>query len=674
MDELELYKEVKRLVAEALELDPRERSALLDGAAPEVRARAEALLQREGDEALPDAPNLLLGREVAGYRLLRLAGSGGSSLVFEAEQDEPRRRVAIKLLLAGETGGAPDETRWRRFRAEGDALARLDHPHIARVVEAGAIGDTLGATHFLAVEWIEGARDLVGYAREHGLDRDARLELFEGVVDAVAHAHRRGIVHRDLKPSNVLVDEEGRPRVIDFGIARWMDRVGATQHGEFLGTLAYASPEQCAGDPDAIGPPTDVHALGLLLFELLHDVPAFDLEGRSLSQAMSLIRDLPPRRKIPGAAPLPRDLDALLEVALAKEPTRRYVDADALLADLRRFRADLPVEARPPGLAADTRLFLRRHRAAAVAGLVILLAGVVTLASVAVQESRARSLEREAKERAQEATDFVVSLLALADPRLSEPRDLTVEALLDEATRRLEERPISDPGAAAELHATLGNSYRELGRPEAATWHFERALEEVRAMETAPTLYHVGVLNSFGHALIEAGETERAIEVLRESVAVQDADPASAPVLRAITSSQLARAHALRGELEAAEREAQFALEVYREALGPRHRAVPRALNTLVEVHLSRDELGPALELAETALELDLENHGADALVTARSRLSLARVAAAGGDEQRALDEARSAASTYERLLDAGHPKRLAAEELVRELSGDGAE
>src|SRR5262249_46703789 len=228
---------------------------------------------------LPPAP---LPPTIARYRLIRVLGEGGMGMVYEAEQDNPRRTVALKVIRPGLTSAFL----LRRFAREAQILGRLRHPGIAQVYDAGVAE---GGQPYFAMELIAGL-PLDRYASEHALDAPGRLELLARVCDAVQHAHERGVIHRDLKPANVLVEPSGQPRVLDFGVARAADLGqtaggGRTEAGQLLGTLAYMSPEQASGDPSALGPRTDVYALGVILYELLaHQLP-YRLDGLPLPEA-----------------------------------------------------------------------------------------------------------------------------------------------------------------------------------------------------------------------------------------------------------------------------------------------------------------------------------------------------------------------------------------------------
>jgi serine/threonine protein kinase len=267
--------------------------------------------------------------------ILAEVGSGGMGVVYKARQLRPSRLVALKLMRGH------DLQEQARFRAEGEAVARLAHPNIVGVFE---VGEHNGLP-FLALEFAEGGsleRKLAGSP----LPPREAAELLRTLAAAVQHAHQRGIVHRDLKPANVLLAADGTPKVADFGLAKRLDQDrGRTQTGAVLGTPAYMAPEQARGQASAVGPPTDVWALGVILYEMLTGRPPF--RGASALETLEQLcaqEAVPPTRLQPR---VPRDLEAVCLKCLEKDPARRYADAGALADDLARFLAGEPTRARP---------------------------------------------------------------------------------------------------------------------------------------------------------------------------------------------------------------------------------------------------------------------------------------------------------------------------------------
>lgn len=323
---------------------------------------------------------------IGAYEIVRVLGEGAMGVVYEAVQPSPRRRVALKVLRARALGGADAP---ELFEREAAALARLSHPGIAVIHEAARSEEGL---RYLVMELVEGLT-LLAYAREHELDRRARVRLLGAVCAAVQHAHARGVVHRDLKPTNVLVvecgDAAGQPKVLDFGLARLADAGGAafgavtageTLSGAVLGTPAYMSPEQALGRP--AGPASDVYALGVMLYELVTGALPIDVTGLTLVEAVRRIAEAAPHRPSRLVPELERELEAVLLRCLEKDPARRYVDAGALADELSRWLDGRPVLARPPGPAARAWRFARRHRVGVLASLVVAL--FASLAAFAV--------------------------------------------------------------------------------------------------------------------------------------------------------------------------------------------------------------------------------------------------------------------------------------------------
>ena len=469
------------LALRALSPDARARR-LAAVAEPALRDEVESLLAHD----LPDPPPRPLdaGATIGPYTLLRRLGRGGSGYVFLAEQSAPvQRRVALKIVPQAML----DPVAAARFDFERRALEQIDHPGIARVLDAGRTPDGLP---YLVMEHIDGA-PITQYCASAGLPLARRLALVIDAADAVQHAHQRGLIHRDLTPANILVAQvNGRPvpRIVDFGIARPIagrDGPDLTL-GSPLGTPAYMAPEQAADGP--IDTRADIYALAAILYELARGRPPIP-PADDLATTLHNLRTQPPppitraalAATIPDRPPRPllADLNSILARALDKSPQRRYPTADAFADDLRRLLAREPIDARPHTLAYRAARFIERRRpfvaAAAVAALAIIL-GVAGLSAGLVEARRqhARALDR-ADALAALNRFLTDDLLAAASPDQS-PGDITAVELLDRAARRIDARFPDRPLIAAQMHHTLGLAYTQLGAFNSAERHLDRAV------------------------------------------------------------------------------------------------------------------------------------------------------------------------------------------------------
>jgi serine/threonine protein kinase len=427
-----------------------------------------------------------LAERLGPYRLLRVLGEGGMGIVYEAEQLEPvRRRVALKALKIGM------DTRAfiARFEVERQALAVMEHPNIATVLDAG---ETEGRPYYV-MELVAGVA-LNTFCDEHRLSTHERIELFLGICNAVHHAHQKAVIHRDLKPSNILVviqDDRPQPKVIDFGIAkaigqRLTDKTLVTGFGETVGTPAYMSPEQWSADLPDVDTRADIYSLGVILYELLAGRLPYDAERlmRAGAAAPVLLRDVTPpppstavrslghdsgplaqaRRTDPKswARDLRGDIDWITLKAMAPDRRRRYETAHELALDIERHLRREPIVARPPSLGYRASRFLSRHRIGVgiaagtfAAGLALTVQSVVQAQRVTRERDRARA---EAS-KARALNSFLQSTLLSPDPINGIGRDATVLQALDSATARLSREGFESPAVEASVKSAIGWAY-----------------------------------------------------------------------------------------------------------------------------------------------------------------------------------------------------------------------
>ena len=516
----ERWQRVSELFHSACDYPPEQRKARLLESCPEdedLRREVESLLNQEislngplervaqqaGERRFPQA----IGR----YRIRALVGEGGMGAVYEAEQENPRRTVALKVVRS--VLAAPELR--RRFVQESQALGRLQHPGIAQIYEAGSADTDLGPQPYFAMELIRGV-PLLEYSRQRGLDTRQRVEVMRKVCEAVDHAHQRGIIHRDLKPGNILVDETGQPKILDFGVARVMDsEINTTRQtsvGDLVGTLAYMSPEQIGADPGQVDARSDVYALGVLLYEQLAGRLPYET-GRQVHEAARVIREEDPAPLRELARSDRSDLETIVHKALEKDKTRRYASAAALAADLDRFLRDEPILARPPSAIYQGRKFARRHRAlvgGAAAVFLVLAGGIVVSTAEAIRANRERDRALRAEQAASAVNDFLQNdLLAQAGARAQAGRsgssdpDLKVRTALDRAAARIAGKFDSQPLVEASIRRTIGLAYYDLNSFAKAQEHLERAADlRKRALgpehpDTLTSMDELGVLYTY---------------------------------------------------------------------------------------------------------------------------------------------------------------------------------
>jgi WD40 repeat protein/serine/threonine protein kinase len=377
-------------------------------------APASALETTEGLSASAPFPET-----IGHYRILEKIGEGGMGAVYLAEQDHPRRHVALKMIRPG----VMSRGLLRRFEREADLLGRLQHPGIAQIYEAGEVETEVGRQPYFAMEYVDGV-ELRRYAEQHNLGTRERLELVARICDAAHHAHLKGIVHRDLKPDNVLVVEEtttfgtgdaakfaqlGQPKILDFGVARATDsdiRMTTVESEvvQLFGTFPYMSPEQVSGDTRELDTRSDIYALGVMLYELLSGHLPFDLRHKPIPEAARVIREDEPQRLGTVQAAYRGDIETIVGKALEKDPSRRYQSAAELAVDICRYLANEPITAHPPSTFYQLKKFAKRNKGL-VAGLalafLVLVAGIISSLTFAVRAVRSerRALHGESAAR-----------------------------------------------------------------------------------------------------------------------------------------------------------------------------------------------------------------------------------------------------------------------------------
>ena len=617
------WQRLRRLFAAADGLPPAERTAFLDrelADEPDLRGELEGLLRAgSGAGEFLAAPADAPARFIGPYRLLAVLGEGGFGVVHLAEQLEPiRRRVALKLVRPG-----MDSRRViARFEAERQTLASLDHPGIARVLDAGETDD---GRPFFAMEYVQGV-PVTAFCTHNDLDLRARLALFLQICDAIQHAHQAGVIHRDLKASNVLVTGQSGapcPRVIDFGIAKatgpGTEENTATIAGTVLGTLGAMSPEQAGAIDAKVDTRTDIYSLGVLLYELLAGAPPFDpvrLRGLTWLDALHVIgEDEPPPLATRAVATLPPawrralrgDLEWITRRALAKEPDDRYATVSEFAADIRRHLADEPVLAAAPGTAYRTRKFVRRHRTGVGAAAVLVLAllvGITVSTWGLVRARRAESVATRAAAVAEAVNRFLnEDLLASVAPsaRRGQGRDVLMREVLDVAAERIDaaaaaDGPLADePLVEASIRRSLGLTYLALGEYGSAEPHLLRAVGLQEREPESPAL--AARLAELGRLYGQTARYADAERYLGRAIDVRRRVAPTDTVMIIASESELATVYRHQGRYDEAEQLYRPMLAYLRRTQGPDGERTLVCMNNLGSLYQESGRLAAAESL-----------------------------------------------------------------------------
>jgi eukaryotic-like serine/threonine-protein kinase len=596
--------------------------------------------------------SIWVGRVLGNWRIDRLIHQGGMGSVFLASRMEGgfEQVAALKVIRAE----MANDLMLERFARERQVLARLDHPNISRILDGGM---TDNGVPWLVMEYVDGM-PVDAWCDSRQATLTERLELFEQICDAVSYAHQQLIIHRDIKPDNILVNQQGLPKLLDFGIAKLMKSEGEdgqqTVTSQRILTPAYASPEQFRGG--AVGTASDVYSLGMLLYELLAGALPYKIDTSesivAIDRLICLELPAPPSHKLRRSMPadsvravaanrqltpdqlrreLKGDLDIILLKALRKEPERRYASVDALREDLRRYRQGLPVSARPDTAAYRASRFLRRHWLGVGATAAVIVALMIGLAAALMQTEQLRN----ERDRTLQVNRFLQDILIEADPYQA-GADVTVRDLLRQAGEMVEQRFMDQPDLEASLRLTIGKTQLNLMELESANANLERSVELNHSLYGHLDERSLQSENWLAWLAYRAGDYALAEQRYREIIErLDDRHPWS---LRAEVLNELAIVLVDTGQIEPAQQAYQQALEMWL-ANEPDNLAVAILHNNIAGTWRSLDSIDQAIDGYGQAL-YRLQHHFPDGQnpYVATTMTNLAIMLQGQGQHEEALD------------------------------------
>jgi non-specific serine/threonine protein kinase/serine/threonine-protein kinase len=650
---------IKELFGAALERDPSERSAFLHAACGtniSLREEVESLIRAHDSSSdllqrplLPQPSENSAGRFIGPYQLLNKIGEGGMGQVWLAQQSAPlQRRVALKLIR----WGMYDDTLLHRFKAERQSLAVMDHPSIAKVFDAGSTPE--GQPYFV-MEYVDGV-PITEYCDQKKLNIHDRLELFIKVCEGVQHAHQKAVIHRDLKPANILVVEvDGKPvpRIIDFGLAKAMNREISdeslhTRIGNFVGTPGYMSPEQCDPTAQDVDTRTDVFSLGVVLYVLLAGNLPFDVEdwkNQPLDEMLRRMREEDPPQpstkvginrdtssttaESRGTEPkqlitvLRGDLDWITMKAIEKDRTRRYGTPSELAADISRYLRNEPVIARPVSFSYRAQKYVRRHRypVAAAAVLVLLL-----LVFSIMQSVELRNIRR-ARDQADRITDFMTQMFKVSDPGEARGNSITAREILDKASRQIETGLSKDPETQAHMMYVIAEVYDNLGLIPEAESLIRNAFgiqKRILGPENPESLRSASLLAKL---LLHDGHDVEAEKLQRETLDIQRRKLGPEHPDTLTSMRRLAAIWGWQGRISDAVKLQRSLLDIDRRRLGPEDPETLVMTTGLASIILNGgNDYGDAEKLLRDNLPIEMRVFGQEHPDTVNTMINLAMV------------------------------------------------
>jgi eukaryotic-like serine/threonine-protein kinase len=640
----------------------------------ETTASMEAISTSTANPRLEDYPEI-----IGDYRIIRKLGAGGMGIVYEAEQQHPKRLIALKVIKGGRF---VDDQNVKLFEREAQALARLKHPGIAAIYESGRTPD---GQHFFAMELVRGEtlEVFLKKSTETGAMTPTRLRerlaIFRKISDAITYAHQRGVIHRDLKPSNIIIhhefdstdsgSESPAPgvKILDFGLARITETDLAaatigTEIGKIQGTLPYMSPEQVRGNPDEIDVRSDVYSLGVILYEMIAGRRPYDVHHAMLHEAARIICEVPPdplTKSWSGTKRLDKDLETIVGKALEKEAPLRYQNVSAFGEDVSRFLTGQPILARPPSVMYQLRKMALRNKLgfSFAALLLVLIAGFSILMSIQARRiARERDRANQEAEASRQVSDFLTGLFKVADPNEARGNSITAREILDKGADKITSELRGQPLIQGKLMNTMGFVYYNLGLFDPAQALLEKALD-TRTKTLDPDHPDLAVtFNNLGHVAYSKGNFEKARDLYNQALKIREKSLGPETEDVAATLGNLGVLSANQGNYGEARRLVERSLAIREKVLGPEHANVATTLNSLGAIYFKEGDLKKAGEIWERTLAIREKVLGRNHPMIAHSLNNLALVHLYGGDPKGAVPLLKRATEIQEKVLGPKHP------------------
>ncbi|MCX5689593.1 MAG: serine/threonine-protein kinase [Planctomycetota bacterium] len=661
----EQFARVRSFFNAAMELPRAQRASFVEAQAGDDQAVRLAVMELMSAEEADDSPfdpegegfarealsidtsaSMPASGLIGPFKIERLIGEGGMGQVFLASQSNPERQVALKLLR----GGSRSRTLLNRFRREVRVLGRLEHPGIARIYEAGTSEGPGGAISYFAMEHVQGPR-LTQHAVASNLDTPGILRLMIRIAEAVQHAHSKGVIHRDLKPANILVDESvqggtgthsaesllrgAQPKILDFGVARLLEPdtqvTALTEQGLLVGTVAYMSPEQLAGDADGLDTRTDIYSMGVILYELLSGQLPHDVMGKQIAEAARMVRELEPRPLRSGSPQvrIDRDLATIVAKAMEKERDRRYPTAAAFAADLEHYLNNEPITARPASVVYQVSKFARRNRS------LVTVAGIGALATLAGLAFSVYSLQREQQARKQSTKEAALStavrsylidglLIAAAPERKG--YDVKVMDVLADAAKGIHESFADHPEVEVEVRTQLAEVLTQLGKWTEAIEQWKLVREKAEATFGPESLPVIVARNRLADGMRDQQQVKEAYELAVSTMElVQRKLPPEHPArLDAVTG--LGAALNAMGKQDEAMKVLQGGLDALRPGVEAPDQSILPVLSWLQACCIAKGDFAKAIDYSTQVLERSRRVHGAyhpDVLAAMSAQINL---------------------------------------------------